>query len=186
MKIERPQAVVPWIPSRHRYALFRLAAWLRLSQTKDEQCVLDDLKVLAIDRDQSTMETLIVAGLVWLTFACFLTELLSRQLVLVAAAAIAVPAAALLINAAVPFVAIFITPVLHLIGLPRGPHNINTNSTIMLMALTLAASYFALSSGWVRVPAWAFLICLALNGIAALVVFVLRKRIREAEARCVA
>src|SRR4051794_11468283 len=74
MKIQRPQATVGWIPSRRRYALFRLAAYLRLLRTPPERRILDETKVLAIDRDQSTAETYSVAALVWLTFSCFIAE----------------------------------------------------------------------------------------------------------------
>lgn len=186
MKINRAQAIVPWIPSRHRYALFRLVAYVRLLQTRHEQCVLDETRVLAIDRDQSTAETYVVGALVWMTVTSFVCELLSRRLVPAAAVAIAVALATLAVSAAVVAVGTLVAPLLHAIGLPRGPHNINLNSTIMLLAITLAASYYALFPSWVRVPAWIFLGSIAANGIAAIVLFIVRKRVREAEARCVA
>ena len=186
MKIDRPQAIVPWIPSRHHYALFRLVAYVRLLQTRNERCVLDETRVLAIDRDQSTAETYAVAALVWVTAASFLCELLSRRLAFAAAVAIAVPLATLAVSAAVVSLGALFALLQHAIGLPRGPHNINLNSTIMLLPVVLAASYFALAPNWIRIPAWIFLGCIAANGIAAIVLFILRKRVREAEARCVA
>ena len=185
MKINRPQAVVPWIPSRHRYALFRLGAYVRLLQTPTARCVLDETRVLAIDRDQSTAETYAVAALVWLTVASFVCELLSRRLALAAAVVSSVALATLAVSAAVVSIGALIQ-LLHAIGLPHGPHNINLNSTIMLLPIGLAASYFALAGNWVRVPAWIFLGCIVANGIASIVLFVLRKRVHEAEARCVA
>jgi hypothetical protein len=186
VKIDRPQAIVPWIPSRHRYALFRLVAYVRLLLARRNDYALDETKVLAIDRDQSTAETYAVSGLVSLTIVLFLTDVMSIRIHLAAAAAIAIPAAALAVSAAVVLTGTCITPLLHAIGLPRGPHNINVNSTIMLLPVVLAASYFAASQRWVRVPAWFFLACIAANGLAAIALFMLRNRVREAEARCVA
>ena len=186
MKIERPQATVPWIPSRRHHALFRLAAYLRMTRTSAERYVLDETKVLAIDRDQSSVETYAVATLVWFTVASFFAEVMSARMHIAAAGALALPLAAIAINASIPFTGTCITPLLHAIGLPRGAHNINVTSTILLLVLTIAASWFALFDTWVRIPAWIFLGCLAANGAAAIVLFILRKRVREAEARCVA
>lgn len=186
MKIQRPQAAVAWIPSRHRHALFRLVAFVRLTQTPPEQCVLDETKVLAIDRDQSTAETYVVTALTWFTVTCFAAHWMSAIMHILAAAVLAIPVAAFAITFAIPITGIFITPLLHVIGLPRGPHNINVTSTILLLVLAIAASWFALFETWVRLPAWIFLGCIAANGLAAIVLFILRKRVREAEARCVA
>lgn len=185
MKIERPQATVPWVPSRYRYALFRLVAYARLARTSIRRGVPDDTKVLAIDRDQSTGEAYTMAMLVWFTSAAFTAHLLSSRLVLAAAIVIAIPLAAFAFNAAIVLMGIAITPLLHLIGLPRGPHNIGANSAVILVALGLAASYFATATGWVAVPAWIFLACLAANGVAAIILFTLRGRMRADEERCV-
>jgi hypothetical protein len=184
LKIERPQAGAPWIPSRRRHALFRLAASIQLLRTA-VACPVDETKVLAIDRDQSAAETYAVATLVCFTLTCFLAEALSSRMHVVAALILSVPLAVIAINAAVVGVGLLIAPLLHTLGVPRGPHNVHLNSAIMLLPLGLAASYLALSPTWVRVPAWIFLGCLVANGIAAIVFFILRNRVREAEARCV-
>jgi hypothetical protein len=186
MKIQRPQATVGWIPSRRRYALFRLAAYLRLLRTPPERRILDETKVLAIDRDQSTAETYSVAALVWLTFSCFIAELLSWWLPIGVAFSVALPIVTVALTLVGPFMAVFVMPLLHTVGLPRGPHNIGVASATLLLAMSLMASYFALSNAWVRVPSRIFLGVLAMNGVAALILFALRKRVREAEMRCVA
>jgi hypothetical protein len=104
----------------------------------------------------------------------------------VASVVIAAALATLAVSVAVVAIGALVAPLLHAIGVPRGPHNINLNSTIMLLPVALAASYFALVPNWVRLPAWIFLGCMIANGIASIVLFVLRKSVREAEARCVA
>lgn len=186
MKIERPQAAVPWVPSRYRYALFRLAAFVRLTRTPPEACTPADTKVLAIDRDQSTGEAYATAMLVWLTTSAFTAHLLSSRLVLAAAIVLAIPIAIVAFSAAIVLVGLTITPILHLLGLPRGPSNIATNSAVILIAIALAASYFATLAGWVGVIAWIFLTCVAANGIAAIILFAIRGRVRAEEMRCVA
>ena len=183
MKLERPQAAVPWLPSRRRYAAFRLVAYLRLARTRD--CNPDPDRVLALDRDQSSAETFVMAFLVWATTASFLTHLFALRLVLPFAAVAGAALAVIGLNAFVVFVGVFITPVLHAIGLPRGPHNIGVASAVFLIVLAVAASYFATFATWVAVPAWIFLGAIAINAVAAGILFVLRSRVREAESRCV-
>ena len=186
MKLDRPQAAVPWIPSRHHYALFRLFAYLRLRVTPASACAVDDRQVLAIDCDQSNAETYAVGFMVCGTLACFFAELLSHGLHLAAAVLIAIPIAVISLSVGLLANGFLITPLLHAIGLPRGRHDINIASTIHLLEVALAASYFAARDGWIRVPAWIFLGCIAANGVAAILFFLMRRRARDAEARCVA
>ena len=183
MKIERPQALVPWLPSRNRYALFRLLAYLRLARTTPQ--ARDESRVLAIDRDQNSGEAFVMAALIWAVTWAFFAHLLASSIGVAAAFFIAGPAAILALNAAVVVIGIAITPVLHAIGLPRGPHNIATNSAVVLLVLTVASSYFATLPSWVAVPASLFLTAIVVNGVAALVMFALRHRVRLAEQRCV-
>ena len=185
MKIDRPRAAVPWVPSRYRYALFRLVAYARLARRPLPMFTPGETRVLAIDRDQSSGEAYTIAIVVWFTAAAFMAHLLSARLVTAAAVLVAVPLAAFAFNAAIVLMGIAITPLLHLIGVPRGPNNIGVNSAVILISLGLAASYFATSSGWVAVPAWIFLLCIAVNGMAAIILFTLRGRIQADEQRCV-
>ena len=182
MKIERPQAAVAWLPSRHRYAVFRLIAYLRLARTPARQPDRD--RVLAIDRDQSAVETFAMAYLMWAVTASFLTEVFASRLLLPVAIVAGIALAAVALTFYVPFVGLFITPVLHAAGMPRGASNIRVNTTIFLITLVLPASYFATLSTWVAVPAWIFLGAIALNAICAAILFPLRSRVREAESRC--
>ena len=186
MKLDRPQAGVPWVPSRHRHALFRLIAAFRLMMTPAERCANEETQVLAIDRDQSNVETYVTTALVWFTLACFFAELLSQCLHPGAAIPAAMAIAMLSVSLGIVLNGVLVTPVLHLLGLPRGPHEINTASAVFLLEIALAASYFALSDRWVRIPAWIFLGSIALNGMAAIILFTIRKRVELMEERCVA
>ena len=183
MKIDRPQAAVPWVPARYRYALFRLAAYARLAKTPS--CEIDQTRVLAIDRDQNNAEAYTLAIVAWATASAFLAQLLSRWLVLGLAILAAIPLALFAFSAAVVIIGAIITPLLHAVGLPRGPNNHGVTSAIVFIVLTLAASYFATLDGWVAVVAWFFLGVIILNGTAAAILFGLRQRVRQAELRCV-
>ena len=72
MRVVRGRADARWLPSRHNFALFRLAAFLRLRRARPEPC--DGSCV--IDRHQSAMETWLVMSWVTLTFACYLAATL--------------------------------------------------------------------------------------------------------------
>jgi hypothetical protein len=196
VRIARPQAAVAWVPSRHRYALFRLIAYLRLASGADaprgdrgrrpDTDLGANAVVLAIDRDQSSVEAYTVCVLVWLTVSAFFAAVLSSALGLPAAIAVGIPIAALTLTLFVVMTGLVVTPVLHAVGLPRGPDNIAPATTVMLIAVTLAASYLATLSTWVRIPAWLFLGALGVNGVAAIFLFLVRQRVRAAESRCVA
>jgi hypothetical protein len=184
--IARSQAAAPWVPSRHRFAIFRAVAFVRLlrSGSFPERGSKEDGVVLAIDRDQSTAENYTVGIFVWLVVSSFFAALLSARLVLAAAVLIALPLGALAVSAAVVIAGLVFAPVSHALGVPRGPSNITLNSTGILMVVTLAASYFAASPAWVRVPAWIFLGAIVLNGLCSAALFVMRARLRGMELRC--
>jgi hypothetical protein len=184
--VGRSQAAAPWVPSRHRFALFRAVAFVRLltsggaiAEPRHENRI-----VLAVDRDQSTAENYTVAIFVFLTVTSFLAAALSARLVPAAALLLAPMFAAVILSGAVVFTGLVLTPLAHALGLPRGANNLAANSAWIFIGIALAASYFATSTTWVRVPAWTFLAAIALNGICSGILFVLRGRIRAAELRC--
>jgi hypothetical protein len=57
---------------------------------------------------------------------------------------------------------------------------------VMTGAIALAASYFVTTATWARFPAWLLLGAIGANGVAAIVLLLLRGRVRAAEARCAA
>src|SRR4051794_21762234 len=63
----RPEA--RWLPSRHRFALFRLYALLRLVSAKPEQTEAE--LVLPIERDQSAHEQYAVALWIYVTAVAY-------------------------------------------------------------------------------------------------------------------
>lgn len=165
MKMVRERADARWLPSRHRFALFRLFAWTRFrSSGPKPQAGL----VLGIDRDQSAIESYTVAAWTMVSGTCFAFELLDRVLISPAAAVLA------------PFVAAAILQLFVVApGFVKGwRHRDNTgpNSFVTMTAIAVMAIYLAQSDRWVRVVAWLFLGSLAMNAIASLIARLLRRR----------
>lgn len=170
MKLVRERADARWLPSRHRFALFKLVAWTRfLSSGPRPQAGL----ALGIDRDQSAIENYTVAAWVMASASCFAYALLDRVLVSPAAAVLA------------PFVAAVVLQVFVVApGFVRGwrnRDNTGANSFLTMTAIAVMAIYLAQSERWVRVIAWLFLASLAMNAIASLVTRMLRPRFAAAE-----
>jgi len=150
------------IPSRHHFALFRLGAYLRLrlTQTPAKQ---DDVAYV-IDPDQSAFENYSIAAWSVAMVACYLSDFVTPLLTpLLAALALHVP--------------------LCTIGLlRRNGNNIRLVSVITMLLLAFAAAMYATSTSWLRFVAWQFFAFVALNAIAAVIVFFLRNSIRKLEA----
>lgn len=166
MKLVRGRAEARWLPSRHRFALFRLFAFLRLRNAKPEP---REGLILVVDRDQTAVEHHGVSLWVLLTLACYVAATLfaSWPLPVAFGAGFLVAAAAL----DVPIV---------LIGLliPAKSDLSGWLITAMLIAL---AVYFAMQQTWARFAAWQYLAGLAINAVAAAIVFLLRERIARLE-----
>ena len=150
------------IPSRHRFALFRLGAYLRLRLT---QTPLERGDVaLMIDPDQSAFESYSVAAWTVLMFSCYFSDFVS------------------------PFIAPLLTAVaVHIpictVGLLRkNKNNIHLVGIITMSMLAFAAAMYATSASWLRFVAWQFFAFVALNALAAVIVFFLRGSIAKLEA----
>ncbi|PYQ27354.1 MAG: hypothetical protein DMF56_20610 [Acidobacteria bacterium] len=150
------------IPSRHRFALFRLGAYLRLrlAQTPIRQ---DDVMYI-IDRDQSAFESYSIAAWSFVMTACYLSDFVTPFLApLLAALAFHVP--------------------ICVVGLLRkNKNNIRLTSIIAMSLLAFAAAMYATSTSWLRFVAWQFFAFVALNALAAIIVFSLRGSIEKLEA----
>ncbi len=165
MKVVRERADARWLPSRHRFALFKLLAWTRFrSSGPKPQAGL----ALGIDRDQSAIENYTVAAWIMASASCFTFALLDRVLLSAAAAVLA------------PFVAAAVLQVFVVapgfVKAWRNRDNTGLNSFVTITAITVTAIYFAQSDQWVRIIAWLFLASLAMNAIASLVTRLLRAR----------
>lgn len=173
MRSIRDCAEARWLPSRFRYALFRLFAYVKLRQARPEP---RPGLLLVVDRDQNPIESSALSLWVLLTLSAWVTYELMRLVPAAAAVVLAPLAAAVLIE--LPLFVICLP--LARLGVRMDPQ---ASSVVFLSLLTVAAGWYALVPAWVRFVSWQFLAGLGLNGAAALVAFALRRRIAAAEAQ---
>ncbi|HEV3483783.1 MAG TPA: hypothetical protein VG106_00135 [Vicinamibacterales bacterium] len=151
-----------WLPSRHHFALFRLGAFLRLllSRPQPRRGLL-----LMIDRHQSALENYGVSIWVMLTITAFIAAELETPLGVVFA----------------PLLAILVVQIVILaVGLTL--RNPRVTSFLLILLLAAASLHYARTASWAQFVAWQFLALVALNGVAAVVVFLLRDTIARSEA----
>jgi hypothetical protein len=172
--VDRPAA--HWLPSRHRFALARLIAYLRLRRSRPASQQPEHL-ILAVDRDQTALEMHLVALWVFVTTTCYLAAAL--PVVLPLAIVLAIPLAAIIIH--LPVVAG--GPLLRLV-IGDGNH-IKIVSVTTMALLLIASGCVAMTATWARLVAWLFFAILIVNGFAAVIVRLLRDAIQTAEERCV-
>ncbi len=166
MNVVRGRADARWLPSRHRFALFRLYAFLRLQNAPPEP---RDGLVMIVDRDQTAVEHHGVSLWIALTVTCYLAATVFSRWPL----PVALPVAFLLSPIAIH------APLLSIGALTLG--NRRLNSFMLMSAFVALAIYFARHSSWARFAAWQFLALVALNGIAAVILFALRDPIARLE-----
>ncbi len=159
-----------WMPSRHRFALFRLAAFLRLRRTAPRP--RPDV-MIAVSGIGDAVENYGIATWVALTVTCYVASGLAWPLAL--AIPVALVLAILLLHAAV--IASGLTARLF----SKDENHLRFNGAMLVVALIAAAVYYARSASWVRFIAWQFLAIVALNVIAAIVAFLLRDSIAKLE-----
>ena len=145
-----------WHPARHHFALARLIA-RAMARTTAAQTGVDRV-VYGRDRHQSAIENHLVAAWFTASMTCFIA----------AALPLVTPLA---LVAAFPLALIAIQIPVYISGLPLS--NPRMNAFFLMLCGTAAAAYFALQPGWVRFVAWTFLGVIALNAIAALVLWVM-------------
>ncbi|MGZ8709215.1 MAG: hypothetical protein ACXW28_03230 [Thermoanaerobaculia bacterium] len=168
MKIVHGRADARWLPSRFNFALFRLYAFLRRKNAKPEPADV----VLVIDRTQNPIESAVLSIWTTATLACYAAATLFASWPLPLGLLAGVPVAITCLE--IPLV---------VVGVPlrRRRNNIPLNSFVMMSLLIAAAVYFARAQSWVRFAAWQFLAVVALNSVAAAIVFLLRGSIAEME-----
>ena len=172
MILLRDRADARWLPGRHRFALFRLVSYfvLRAVGRQDKRGI-----ALAIDPDQSTMESYSVAAWLMIVLTCFAFVPLQSVMPAAIAAVLAVIAASAFLHMSV----------LWAIVLParwRHENHIGLNSFMTMLFVTAFAAYFASWPTWIRYVALAFLATVALNAIAAAVAWLMRERLEAADA----
>ncbi len=168
MRIVRGRADARWLPSRFNFALFRLYAFLRMKNAKPEPADV----ALVIDRHQNPIESAVVSTWTTATLACYAAATLFASWPLVLGLLAGVPVAIICLE--IPLV---------VVGVPlrRRRNNIPVNSFVLMSLLIGAAVYFARAQSWVRFAGWQFLAFVALNAVAAVIVFLLRGSIAEME-----
>ena len=157
MRIVRDREDARWLPSRFRFAIFRLIALIRMTFTapRERRGI-----IIVIDRDQSTFENYTISIWYMATIACFFAALMPLP--------IAILASTLIVQ----------IPLFFLGGGQR------MNSRVLMSLAAIAAAYLAASRTWIRFAAWQFLAIVALNAVAALIMLTLRGAVRRMEARC--
>ena len=178
MRVVRDRADARWFPSRHNLALFRLAAYLCLRRAKPEHSG----GILIIDRHQSAAETWLVMSWVTLTLACYLATTLFVDWHIALALPVSLPLAIVLLEVPAILSALTIAPLLHWIAGAR-TNGVRVNGVVIMLLFSAASAYFARHPSWIRFVAWQFLALLALNAIAAVIVFPLRHSIARLEAQ---
>ncbi len=178
MRVVRNRADARWFPSRHNFALFRLAAYLHLRRARPEH--RDG--ILVIDRHQSATETWLVMSWVTLTFACYLATTLFVDWHIAIALPLSLPLAVALLEVPAILSALTIAPLFHSITRAR-TNGFRVNGVVIMLLFSAASAYFALHPTWIRFVAWQFLALLALNAIAAVIAFPLRHAIAHLEAQ---
>jgi hypothetical protein len=176
--VVRDRADARCFPSRHNLALFRLAAYLCLRRAKPEQSD----GILIIDRHQSAAETWLVMSWVTLTFACYLAATLFVDWHIALALPVSLPLAVVLLEVPAILSALTIAPLLQAIARNR-TNGVRVNGVVIMLLFSAASAYFARHPSWIRFVAWQFLALLALNAIAAMIVFPLRHSIAHLEAQ---
>lgn len=158
MRIVRGRAEARWLPSRFNFALFRLFAYVRLRTSRPQpQAGL----MLSVERYQSAAENNIVCVAMVLVVASFFESILAG-----------IPAAIIALQAAIVLSRPIIRPFWR-----RDDSTVEPGSKLILLAVVGIAIWFARS----RVVPRLFLAIVALNMLAAAIMFALRRRVGELE-----
>jgi len=157
VRIVRDREDARWLPSRFHFALFRLAAFVRMTFTRPQE---RRGIIVAIDREQTTIEHYTISIWFTATVACFFASLMPVAIALVVA------------MIAVQF------PIF-MVG--RGK---SVNTVVLMSPATIAAAVLTTTPTWIRFAAWQFLAVLAMNAIAEIVMLTLRDEVKRMEARC--
>jgi hypothetical protein len=172
--VNRPEARL--LPSRHRFALARLLAYVRLRLDRPAAGQPEHL-ILPIERDQTAAEINCVAVWVFVTTACYVAASLPFSLLL--SVVLAIPLAAIVIH--VPIIAGGIG-----LRLVMGDGNhIKIISVITMGLLLIASSYAVTTTSWARFVAWLFIAVLVVNTAASVTLRLLRGAVQAGEKRCV-
>jgi hypothetical protein len=171
---DRPDA--RWLPSRHHFAIARLIAFVRLMRVEGRGTEEREHIILPINSDQSAAEVYAVAVWVYLTTASYFVAVLPLSLPLAVFAAIPLAFIAIQIPIVVG------GPLLRL--LLGDESHVRTIFAVTMGMLLIWSFYIVRMATWAGLVAWLFFAVLAANGIAAVILRMLRRRVEAAEKRC--
>jgi membrane-associated HD superfamily phosphohydrolase len=168
-----------WLPSRHRYALFRLFALLRLRTAKPE---IQPGVLLMLDRDQSQAEYYSVSAWVLLMLTCFLAASMFPTWNVALAVLTALPLALLVVSLGIVLAALTAGPLWSAVSGVKGANQVGIVSFALMSLFLATAAYHTMSRTWIRWVAWQVLCVVALNALAAVLLYFLRGEIARLEA----
>jgi hypothetical protein len=172
MRIVRDRADARWLPSRFRFALFRLTALVVMSQLRPRQ---KRGLVLIIDRDQSAVEQNLLSLGAALAGSLFMAAALEPALGLTASLILCLPLTLGVFSTVLVVAGLVIEPLITKAGASLLVAR-KLNGLTHMALLTAAATFFATRPSWVRPFAWTFLIVVGCNLLAALAMLGLRSR----------
>ena len=168
MKMVRDCPQAKWFPSRHRFALFRLLALIRLRLSEPPKMDVDHL-LLAIDPDQSAAEHYIITLWIIITLTCYFASMVAWPIAFLIAATV--------IQAGIVVGGLVVR------GATSEIHS-KRNSFFLMTAIVATSVYFAMQTLPARYVAWFFLAMVSLNALAWLILRILRNTVRELETQC--
>jgi hypothetical protein len=177
MKAIYERADARWLPSRHNFALFRLVAFVRLLtvRPRPERGLL-----LMVDRHQSQLENYSLSVWVMATVTCFIAGTLFGPRHVALAFALAVPTAVVGLQVAIVGTGLLVELFSEVTGV-KVNDSVRVSSAALMVVFIGMAVWIANARTWVRWAAWQVLALVALNAVAAALLFLLRSPIARAE-----
>jgi hypothetical protein len=176
MKMVRGRAEARLMPSRHAFALFQLAAYLRLRRAQRKP--VDAILVIA--PYQSNVETYVLSIYFALTVAACLAGTLFATLPFPIALTLATIVSILGIQATLVASGVLLSLWQLLTRITTD--SVKVNSIMTMSAIFALGAYCATRTTWVRFAGRQLFAIAALNVLAALIVFLLREPIARLEA----
>jgi hypothetical protein len=175
LTIVRDRRDARWLPSRFHFALFRLYAYMRLRAAKPEPA---RGLILSVDRHQSASENFLSTICIVLVAGSYFGAWFETSMVTPVAYAAGLLAAVIAIQALIAVAGAIIVA----IQKPDGAGTAATLMPIVIMAAMIAGgAAVATGDSSARYIARGFLLLVAMNAAAAVVTFLLREQITEAE-----
>ncbi|HEY5611437.1 MAG TPA: hypothetical protein VIL97_09535 [Thermoanaerobaculia bacterium] len=174
-----------WLPSRFRYAAFRLVGFIRVSGILPEPNERDERVLLTNGPEQTRFETYTMMILVTLFWTLDFLEVIAPAPTMdeaIRRAPTALAAAILAFHAMLP-VGSLVTMSLQAIGLGRGTTPLTMITRFHVSVLTLFSIWVATEPSVLRWSGIVWLAMLVVNALAATILWFLRGRVKAVEDR---